>query len=484
VSSASSYLAIDLGASSGRAILGTWNGEQMHMHEVHRFRTLLIDESRRLCWDLHALWAEIRAAVDTALRLAPDLRSISVDSWGVDYVPLRADGEPVRRAYAYRDARTRGRLGKALARIPGGPNALYECTGIQFLDINTLPQVVADLEDEPDLVGHTATRLLIADYYLHKLCGVGVAERTLASTTQLLDARTGEWAASVVGAIGDDASRWPRIVPAGTVLGHLHRDLVPVSFAALPLVVASCSHDTAAAVAAVPAMPNTRWAYVCSGTWSLVGVERASPVLTPSARTAGFTNEAGFARTTRLLRNHTGMWVLEECVREWHERGAPVDYASLIAHAEAAPRPDGTINLDARALTERGDMPAKVRAACIEHGVGPPETPGEYARLIFESLAERYRHTLDELEALTGERIDVVHVVGGGARIPLLNRLTAQACGRRVVAGPDEATALGNLLVQAHALGDLRQSASVRDVARASATLTEYRSLHPQHTAP
>lgn len=485
---ASSYLAIDLGASSGRAVIGTWDGDRMQMHEVHRFPTPLIevelDESPRLYWDVDALWQEIRASLRAAFRVAPRLRAVSVDSWGVDYVPLRADGEPVRPARSYRDARTRGRLKQALERIPGGADALYACTGIQFLDINTLPQVVADLAEEPELVRQTAARLLIADYFLYRLCDVAVAERTLASTTQLLDARTGEWAAHIINAIGDDAARWPRVVAPGTTLGRVRRDLLPASVATPPLVVASCSHDTAAAVAAVPASANARWAYVCSGTWSLVGIERASPVLTENARATGFTNEAGIDETIRFLKNRTGMWVLEECLREWRENGTRIDYAELIAGAQAASAPGGAIDLDARALTERGDMPAKVRAACVQRGVQQPESPAEHARLIYESLAHSYARTLDELEALSGERIDVVHVVGGGARVAVLNQLTAQTSGRRVIAGPDEATALGNLLVQARTLGDLPRGVSVRDVARASSTLTEYRCLQPQHSAP
>jgi rhamnulokinase len=474
MSTSATYLAFDLGASSGRAVVGTLVGEgdaaRMTTREVHRFRTPLVDEAGHLRWDHEALWAEVRAGLARALEVAPELRSVSVDSWAVDYVPLGADGEPLRKPYAYRDPRVRGRL-DAFAECFGA-DALYARTGIQFLPFNTLPQVLADVDEEPELVARTATRLLIADWLLHRFSGVAVCERTMASTTQLMDAHTGAWSEALIRAAGDDPGRWPPIVAPGTVLGPVRPELV--SDGAAPAVVASCSHDTAAAVAAVPARGDRPWAYVSSGTWSLVGAELAAPVLTPEARAAGFTNEAGLDGTIRFLKNRTGMWVLEECVREWGEAGERPSWETLSAEAAAAPRAGDTIDLDAPAFGERGGMPAKVHAACRARGIALGGQRGALVRLVLESLAAGYRRTLDELESLTGERAEVVHVVGGGARNDLLNQLTADACGRPVVAGPEEATVLGNLLVQARALGDLPAGASVRDVARRSARLTEF----------
>ena len=473
-----SYLAIDLGASSGRAVVGTLDGDRVRLSEVHRFRTPLVeraaDGEARLVWDLDVLWAEVRTGLDLALRIAPGLRSVSVDTWGVDYVPLGADGEPLRDPYAYRDTRTRGFMAAVLERIPA--TDLYGRTGIQFLEFNSIYQVAADAELEPDLFERTRTRLLIADYLLYRLSGEAVAERTLASTTGLFNATTGDWDADLVRQLGDEPGRWPRVVAPGTLLGPVLPDALPAGFSGEPpTVVATCSHDTAAAVAAVPARGDRPWAYVSSGTWSLVGVERAAPVLTDAARRAGFTNEAGLDGTTRFLKNRTGFWVLEECIREWTETdGARPDYETLVAEAAAAPPVGRYLPLNEPAFALRGGMRAKIRAACREHEVPVPRSRGALVRLIFESLAESYRRVLSEGAALTGEQTETLHVVGGGAYNGLLNRLTADACNVTVVAGPAEATALGNLLVQARALGDLDRP--LRAAVRDHATL---RTTHP-----
>jgi len=475
------YLAIDIGASSGRAVLGTLAGGRMEMHEVHRFRTPLIEADGHLYWDAEALWAETRAALTQALQAAPGLRSVSVDTWAVDYVPIGFDGAPLRNPYSYRDLRTAGRLAEAL-RLVGGADAVYARTGIQFLEFNTLPQIVADVRDEPALVARTATRLLIADYLLYLLSGELVAERTIASTTQLLDARNGGWAEDMIGALGDAPERWPRLVAPGTVLGPVRGAALPASRSNAPLVLATCSHDTAAAVAAVPAEGDRPWAYISSGTWSLIGGELRAPLLVRQAREAGFTNEAGLDGTVRFLKNRTGMWVLEECVREWAAAdGGRPSYDALLTAAAASPPLGGTIDLNAPEFAQRGDMEGKVAAACRAAGMAPPDARGPLVRLVLESLAESYRRVLAQLDALTGAAAEVVHVVGGGARNGLLNQLTADACARPVVAGPDEATALGNLLVQARTLGDLPAGVSVRDAARRSAGITTYR---PSSVAP
>jgi len=472
------YLAIDLGASTGRAVLGTLErlpqGWRVATREVHRFHVPMIEEAGHLYWQVDALWADLRTALATALDMAPTLQSVSVDSWAVDYVPLGADGAPLRLPYAYRDPRTRGRLAEVFRRIAA--DRLYAVTGIQFLDFNTLPQIVSDLIDEPDVVARTETRLLIADYFLYRLSGRPVAERTMASTTQLFDVRAGLWSREVIRAAGDDPARWPTIVNSGTVLGPVLPDVLPAALRGTgrrPLVVASCSHDTAAAVAAVPASGDEPWAYISSGTWSLVGAELRAPVLTAAARRAGFTNEVGLDGTIRFLKNRTGMWVLEECLREWAVDDSRLAWETLFAEATASSS-GHVIDLDAPQFGERGGMVAKLAAACRDGGASAPVTRGGMCRLVLESLADGYRRTLDELEALTGARTRVVHIVGGGARNWLLNQLTADACGRRVVAGPEEASALGNLLVQARALGDLPRGVAIRDVARASATLSEF----------
>jgi rhamnulokinase len=473
-----SYLAIDLGASSGRGVVGTFDGDRMAMREVHRFARPLVEDGAHLYWDADALWREIQLALHVALDETPLLRSVSVDSWAVDYQPLDASGRPTRRPYAYRDPRTHGRMNDALSRA-GGAAAVYARTGIQLLPFNTLVQIVADLEDEPELVALTATRLLLADYFLYRLSGLAIAERTIASSTQLVDAASGLWAKDLIHTLGDDPARWAPIVAPGTALGPVQRELVPDSVRELPHVIASCSHDTAAAVAAVPAVGAEPWAYISSGTWSLVGAELHAPILTDAARAAGFTNEAGLDGTVRLLTNRTGMWVLEECIREWNAEGDRIGYDALVREASAAASPSRGIDLNAPPFLERGNMSTKIADACAAAQVPEPTSRGALVRLVLESLAQSYARTLDELDAITGRRTEVVHIVGGGAQNALLNQLTANVVGRRVVAGPTEATVLGNLLVQARTMGDLPTGMPIRELARRSSHLVEHSPMSP-----
>jgi rhamnulokinase len=470
------YLAVDLGASSGRVVLGTLEGDVMHLEELHRFVTPLVEDGGHLYWDIDRMWDEIRLGVARGQAHGRAIRSISVDSWAVDYVPLDTLGEPLRRPYSYRDPRTTGRMERAIE-LAGGREALYDRTGIQFLSLNTLPQVIADIEDEPEVARRTATRLLIAEYFLYRLSGQQVAEVTNASTTQVMDVRTRAWSREVIRSIVDDAWRWPRIVPPGTILGPMRPELMPQGTTSAPMVLATCAHDTASAVAAVPATGEHSWAFISSGTWSLVGMELSAAVLSDAAREAGFTNEAGLDGTIRFLKNRAGMWVLEELRREWEEEdGVRQSHAELFAAAAAAPSKGFTIDLNAPDFVGRGGMRQRLAAACEARGFAAPTTHGEIARLVLESLATSHAEALDALEGVTGTRVEDVHIVGGGARNDLLNQLTADRTGRRILAGPEEATVLGNLLVQARTLGDLPSGVSVREAARRSSHITEYTS--------
>lgn len=457
------HLAFDLGASSGRAILGRLDGARLALEEVHRFTTPLREEEGRLYWDLAALRGEIEAGMAAALAHAPDLASVSADSWGVDYAPLGADGAPLRDAWCYRDPRVAGFMARAFEAAPR--EAIYAATGIQFMEFNTLYQVLADLAFEPERVRATRTRVMMADYANMLLGGRVVAERSLASTTQLLDVHTGDWDAALMQRLGIDPAAWPPVVAPGTVIGR-----TPTGAA----VVAGLSHDTAAAVAAVPAAPGAPWAYLSCGTWSLLGIEETGPVLTEKAQIAGFTNEAGFGGTVRFLKNLTGLWVLQECEREWQAEGETHTYRELVREAAEAPSIGKVVNLNDARFSYRGEMQQKLRAYCREYAIAPPETRGALVRLILDSMAEGHRAALRELESLIGYEIEALHIVGGGAQNDLLCRLTADACGCKVVAGPAEATAMGNLLIQAHTMGDLPEGMSIRDVVRASVPLKTY----------
>lgn len=465
------YLAIDLGASSGRALLGTLENGRVQMDEVHRFETPVLEEGERLFWDLEALEEQVERGLRKGLDAGLDVRSCSVDSWAVDYVPLDDQKEPLRNPHCYRDPRTQSVMDDVLN--DNRRRAVYATTGIQFLPINTLYQVLADQQMEPGRVSQTALRLPIADYFHFRFSGESVVERSMASTTQLLDVQSGDWASDLMEDFGIDPEAWPEVVPSETRLGPLAMSEERPQ-KSTPEVVAGCTHDTACAVAATPAKDDgAPWAYISCGTWSLLGVERAEPILTDEAREAGFTNEIGLDGTIRFLKNLTGLWVLQECERTWEEEGQEFDYDTLQQEAAHA-NPIGTINLEEPRFLERGQMPQKVRAYCRENGQPVPDSRGAFVRLILESLAVDYRDHIDVLEDLTGKSIEVIHLMGGGARNELLCQWTAEIAERRVVAGPAEATALGNVLVQARAVGDLSEETSIRDIVRASTTLRTY----------
>lgn len=478
-----SFLAIDLGASSGRALVGSLAsigegpGEvRIRFREVHRFAMPVIEKGERLFWDLEQLEAQVGEGLRRGVEAAPDLRSVSVDSWAVDYVPLGEDGNPLRNPYSYRDPRTRAVMEEALQRVSA--EEIYAVTGIQFMPINTLYQVLADYEMEPDLVRRTRLRLPIADYLHYRMCGRPAAELSMASTTQLMDVRTRAWAEGLMRRFGIDPGAWPQIVPPATRLGRLRLEDGEESGVE---VVAGCSHDTACAVAAVPADESAgTWAYVSCGTWALLGVERAEPILTDEAREAGFTNELGLDGTVRFLKNLTGLWVLQECERAWRKDGERFDYDDLLREAEGAPSCGGVIDLNDPYFAERGGMPEKVRRHCRERGFRAPERRGDFVRLIFKSMAAGFGKQLRVLEALTGERVDRLHIVGGGSQSALLCRWTADAIGRSVVAGPAEATAFGNLLIQARVSGALPGGRSIRSLVRTG--IREVRVYEPATT--
>ena len=455
------YLAFDLGAASGRAVLGTLDCDRMRLDVVHRFRTPVVEAGEHLFWDIDGIWDELMTGLGEARQVAPGLRSLSVDSWAVDYVPLAADGTPVRRPYCYRDPRTTGVMERAFGTLPA--DAIYAVTGIQFLPFNTLYQLLADRTDAAT-DGRVRQYLPIADYFNYRFCGRAAVELSMASTTQLLDARTRQWAPRIFEAFGLDRRRWPAIVPAGTRLGEAR-------FAKGVAVIASCSHDTGAAVAAAPAdRPAGSWAFVSSGTWSLLGIERTEPLITAAARDAGFTHEAGVDGTIRFLKNLTGLWALQECVREW----GGTDWAELEAEARAAAPGAVVIDLEDPRFLARDGMADRLRGWCQERGGAVPESRGQLVRAILESIAASYARALRQLQRVTGTTIDVLHIFGGGSQNRLLCQLAADACGITVVAGPAEATALGNLLIQARTLGDLPAGLTLRDVAARSTTLATF----------
>lgn len=462
-------LAVDLGAGSGRCIVGEVGGEGVRLTEVHRFRNVPVRLPTGLHWDVLHLFHHLVLGLRRAGRDGP-LASVGVDTWGVDFALLDRAGALVGNPYHYRDPRTEGMLEEVTRRIPR--EELYRRTGIQFLPINTLVQLMAMVVRRDPALEAASRFLMVSDLFAYWLAGEAVCEYTNATTTQCYDAERGTWALDLLERLGIPGRLFPPIVPPGTVLGPLHPALREEGGEASIQVVLPASHDTASAVAAVPAS-GASFAYISSGTWSLVGTELPSPHITPESLAFGFTNEGGAFGRICFLKNVTGLWLLEEARRRWAEEGEEVSYETLLAEAEAAPAAACFVNPDDARFLRPGDVPARLRELCRETGQPVPRTRGEVVRCILESLALRYRWVLDGLDRVLGSRAEVVHVVGGGSRNRLLCQLTAEATGRPVEAGPQEATALGNVLVQLHALGEVAPG-DVRALARRSTALEVY----------
>ena len=453
------HVAVDLGAESGRIVLGTLSDGRLAIEEVHRFPNGPVKVLGTLRWNLVRLWEEILAGLR---KVGGEVESVSVDSWGVDFVLVRGSEPMLGVAFNYRDARAGGPFSSLRARL--GEERIYEATGVQFISINSLYQLAADHERDPQWVESADGFLMIADWFHWLLSGRRTVEETNASTTQLYDPRRREWSRALIAATGLPEGLFAvEVVRPCTKLGKLSADVAAETGLSGVEVVAGCTHDTAAAVAAVPAS-GVDWAYLSSGTWSLIGVELPEPLLSEAARRANFTNEVGFGGTIRFLKNLTGLWIVQECRRQWAREGREFSYDELTRQAADAPPLRALIRPDDPRFVGPDDMPTKVQSFCTETGQPVPEKPGEVIRCALESLALLYRQSLDELEHVTGSTLRVLHIVGGGSRNALLNQFAANGTGRTVIAGPVEATAIGNVLVQAIARGHLDSLAALRRV--------------------
>jgi rhamnulokinase len=458
------FLAVDLGAESGRAVLGRFDGEQITLEVVHRFPNVPVRLPDGLHWDVLRIVREVKDGIAKATRNGGRIESLGVDAWGVDFALLDRDGCLISNPYHYRDPRTEGMDERAFDRMP--KEEIYRTTGIQFMPINTLYQLLA-MEGSP-LLQAAQTLLLIPDLISYWLTGEKACEFTAASTTQLCDARSGSWARDLLEKMRFPGHIFSEIVPPGTQLGPLLPEVAEEIGAKGELpVTAVASHDTASAVVAVPA-EDENFAYISSGTWSLVGVELPEPAIAPEGMHANFTNEGGFGGTTRFLKNVMGLWLLQECRRTWAREGREYSYEELTRLAQAVPAAGSLLDPDHPAFLPPGDMPARIRRFCRETHQSSPDEPGEVVRCVLESLALKYRWVLERAEEITGRRAEVIHVVGGGVQNTLLCQLTADATRRPVRAGPVEATALGNLMVQAYARGYLGSLEEIRAAVRGS----------------
>lgn len=453
------YLALDLGAESGRAILGALENGKLTLTETRRFPNIPVQLPDGLRWDVLRLWTDIQAGIAASAAQAP-LASLALDAWGVDFALLDGSGALLGNPYHYRDSRADGMLEEAFNRVPR--EQIFAQTGIQFMQINTLYQLLAMSKQKSPLLEAAQTFLTIPDLFNYWLSGAIFCEFTNATTTQCFDPLRRAWALPLLEALELPTRILPPVCEPGTILGSLRPAVAAKTGAGSIPVIAPACHDTGSAVVAVPA-EGKDFAWLSSGTWSIMGVETDCPCLDERALAGNFTNEGGVFGTWRLSKNIMGLWLIQECKREWG-----LSYDEITQLAAAAPPFLAVLDPDSEIFLHPGNMPAKIQQSCAESRQPVPRTRGEIVRVALEGLALKYRLTLERLETLTGKRLAPLHIIGGGTKNRLLNQFTADCIGRPVAAGPVEATAIGNLLMQAIALGHLGSLAEARALARNS----------------
>jgi len=496
------YIAVDLGAESGRVMLGSVSAERLVLEEIHRFGNGPIEEAGSLRWDFERLLGEVKTGIGKATKAArAQVWGIGVDSWGVDFGLLDADGKLIENPYHYRDSQTNGMMEKTFklmsspreigrtkqgcktsdeSNISRGKREIYDNTGVQFMQFNSLYQLLAMRTNNSVALAKAKTLIFIADLFSYFLCGKIFAEYSLASTSQFMDMRTGQWSKEVLDRLSLPTNIMPKIIAPGTVVGQLTGEIGRKLGCGPVPVIAIGSHDTASAVVAVPAAGDANWAYLSSGTWSLMGIEAPQAIVNDKTFEYSFTNEGGVENTIRLLKNIMGLWLIQECRRQWQREGADLSYAEMAAMAEEAKPFARRIDVDCSAFLAPGDMPKRINEHLAATKQKPIQDKGQMIRAILESLALKYRRVFEALEDVAGHTIDVLHIVGGGIQNELLCQFTASALGKRVVTGPVEATAIGNILMQAKAARQIKTLAEARQIVRNSFELKEYQ---PQETS-
>jgi len=474
----SNYIAVDLGAESGRVMLGTIAEGRLGLEEMHRFRNGPVEQQGSLRWDFDRLLSEIKTGIGQAAQKANGRPlGIGVDTWGVDFGLIGADGQLIEAPYHYRDSRTNGMMDAAFALMP--KRDIYHHTGIQFMQLNSLYQLLAMRKANSNALTKAKKLIFMADMFSYFLCGQAFGEYTLASTSQMMDMATGQWSASVFEKLGLPMTLMPEIVEPGTVVGALTETVAEeIGCEKIP-VIAVGSHDTASAVLGVPAS-GSHWAYLSSGTWSLMGVELPNAIVNDKSFEYEFTNEGGVDHTIRLLKNIMGLWLVQECKRQWQREGQDLSYGQIAELAAKAKPFFGHVDCDNSDFLAPGDMPSRINKHLRETGQQATNDKGQMVRLVLESLALKYRSTIEAIEDITGQTIDVLHIVGGGIQNELLCQFAANAIGKKVVTGPIEATASGNILMQARATGQIQSIEEARQIVRNSFDLKEYQ---PQDAA-
>jgi rhamnulokinase len=468
------FLAFDLGAESGRAVLGRLNKGRLTLEEKHRFPNPNGRMNGHLQWNLLGQWEELKTGLrKTVAGEKLELHGIGVDTWGVDFGLVAKNGDILGNPYHYRDTRTEGLMPRTFERV--SKEKIFQATGVQFMEINSLYQLIAMRLGDSPLLDIADTLLFVPDLFNYLFTGIRKVEFSIASTSQMYDPRKKTWALDLLKALDLPTRIFPEIIPSGTILGPLRDDVAAECGAGKIPVIAPATHDTASAVAAVPVEAgNNDWCYISSGTWSLMGVEIPEPIINDKALKYNYTNEGGVGGTIRFLKNIAGLWPVQECRRFWVREGHDHTYGELTQMAGRAKPLASLLNLEAKPFLMPGDMPGKIEKFCRETGQSVPNVRGEYIRACLDSLALTYRKTLEGLEDVLGKKISVIHIVGGGCQNELLNQMTADACNRPVIAGPIEATGAGNILVQAMATGDVKSLAEARAIVSGSFDMKRY----------
>lgn len=470
-------LALDMGAESGRAIVGTFDGKKIDLEEVHRFSNLSVRLPDGLHWEILYLFNEISKGIKAGVEKTGDsLLSVGLDTWGVDHALINENGSLTYLPFHYRDPRTDDMMEVVFEKV--SKEMIFEETGIQFMSINTLYQLAELIESNPECVRSAHTFLTVPDLLNYWLTGKKVCEYSIATTTQFYNPVTRDWAWPLLDAIGAPREIFPEIVPSGTDLGKLLPHMAEFTGAKDLTVIAPATHDTGSAVLAVP-FDGTASAYLSSGTWSLLGLELDEPVINQVTLGMNFTNEGGFGNTIRFLKNITGLWIVQECRRYWDSIGEEMNYTEITKLASEAKPHLCILDTEWPDFLKPGDMPNKIVNYCEQTGQSIPNTKGEIVRCVLESLALKYREEFEKLEQIAEHRLDQLNIVGGGTKNKLLNQFAANALNRTVVTGPIEATAMGNILGQLIALGEIEGVAEAREVVKNSCEMETYQ---PQNT--
>ena len=465
------FLAFDLGATSGRSVIGTLQNGKIEIRELTRFPNGIMELHGKFYWNLLGLYEHLKEGLLACVKegITPD--SIGIDTWGVDVVAIGGDGSILGMPRAYRDPYTEGAQERFFEIIPR--EEVYDKTGIQFMNFNTLFQIFAAVKEGYTPIIEAKRLLFMPDALSYMLTGKEICEYTIASTSQILNPRTAKLESSLLEAAGVNSEIFPGVQLPGKVIGTLTETLATETGIGKVDVVAVAGHDTASAVAAVPA-ENERFAYLSSGTWSLMGIETKQPIISEESFRHNFTNEGGVEGTTRFLKNICGMWILEQCRKEWEREGKSYTYPQIVEMAHSAEPFTIFINPDDPSFANPQSMLKAIEAFCTRTGQSLPQSDAQIIRTIFESLALRYREVLDILEEMSPFAIEVLHIIGGGSKNRLLNQFTANAIGKRVVAGPSEATAIGNVMMQAQGAGVVGSLAEAREIIRTSIETEEF----------